>query len=663
MDRMAPTTTGPRIALNLWHIDADHPVSLSYVAFSLVRHLPEGHPGQTQVFYQSRQAEFFKKINGFKQVRGVALKRLEDLFGYQDEFDCLYTPHWLTGTHFIHRPKVSFVPDLGFLFRPNDSEESHVEGLKLALRHAAESSTHIIVPSHYTKDTLVEKLDISGEKIRVVRHGAHEVFSDESDPGIRPSALLSGLDDYLFYPATPCRRKNHERLLDALCLLRTRYGFNVKCLFTGPSPNWADCIDIPDAIRARGLHQDVHHLGVVSLPELKYLYLNAKALIFPSLFEGFGIPLLEAMTVGCPIIASNCTSIPEVSGNAALYLNPHDTEDIAEKIHQFYHNPHLCAELASRGKRRAKKFSNTAQAEEIRDVMKEAVLSQAAENVRMKRTLHTWPENRPLLTIIVFLQPSSGAELQSAIERLKKEARGAVEVSQIVHPSHVRLLKRLARSRTETVSLSAFHGTVVSAVKQATGTFVFFSAGKAVPAATFLSYLADAECSNRLPEELLHGDTYLINSRFNRIQSTKSWKEGRMQMEAEYEKEYFCDHLPYVVRRAALLTTVAGAEVEIKSLSHLAALLYETCSKRRVFTPVSMEIDCLRPWADPYSETLLWRLKHRLAYVPFLHRLLNYSLTRHVALSLLDLWAGSPDWLRAMVRTVGTPFGHSRSRS
>jgi len=93
---------------------------------------------------------------------------------------------------------------------------------------------------------------------------------------------------------------NHITLLDALVILRERYSFKPRCVLTGLPTFEPHEVDIHREILKRGLLETVHHLGVVSLSELKYLYLNAKALVFPGLLEGFGIPVLEAMTVGCP---------------------------------------------------------------------------------------------------------------------------------------------------------------------------------------------------------------------------------------------------------------------------------------------------------------------------------------------------------------------------
>jgi len=109
----------------------------------------------------------------------------------------------------------------------------------------------------------------------------------------------------------------------------------------------------------------VHLLGYLSLAELAALVRSASVFLFPSLYEGFGVPPLEAMLCGTPVVASNCTSIPEVLGDAAILLNPTSVPDWKAAVHQLISNPQYRQEMIEKGPRRAKSFSWAATAEKI----------------------------------------------------------------------------------------------------------------------------------------------------------------------------------------------------------------------------------------------------------------------------------------------------------
>ena len=114
------------------------------------------------------------------------------------------------------------------------------------------------------------------------------------------------------------------------------------------------------------------HLGLVPIATVKQLYVNAAALIFPSLFEGFGLPLAEAMSCGCAIIASRRSSIPEIAGKAALYFDPDEPSDIAAKIRHFFDNPGEAHRRVQIGKKRASLFMPRKVAEEHLSVFQQA---------------------------------------------------------------------------------------------------------------------------------------------------------------------------------------------------------------------------------------------------------------------------------------------------
>ena len=160
---------------------------------------------------------------------------------------------------------------------------------------------------------------------------------------------------YVLYPANTWRHKNHARLIEALARYRDETGEALALVLTGVGKEGE--AGLKAAVDRDGLADSVHLLGYVPRADLPALYAGAACLVFPSLFEGFGIPLVEAMLVGCPVAASNATSIPEVVGDAAILFDPRDPSDIARAIAAIVRDPTAAAELARRGRARVERFS------------------------------------------------------------------------------------------------------------------------------------------------------------------------------------------------------------------------------------------------------------------------------------------------------------------
>ena len=165
-------------------------------------------------------------------------------------------------------------------------------------------------------------------------------------------------ESFLLYPARPWPHKNHARLFEAFARVRDRRP-ELRLVLTGVGHD-------PGRLPA-----GVETLGGVSADELVSLYRRAAALVFPSLYEGFGLPPVEAMACGCPVAASNAGSLPEVVGDAAVLFDPHDPQAIAAGIDEALDR---AGELASRGIERAERFTGDATAR-AHDRVYEAVAS------------------------------------------------------------------------------------------------------------------------------------------------------------------------------------------------------------------------------------------------------------------------------------------------
>ncbi len=184
----------------------------------------------------------------------------------------------------------------------------------------------VITISEHAREALVERLGLEPGRVRAIHLAVdHDRFRPEAGsafgaPGGRPR------EPFLLYPANRWPHKNHERLFEAFELVR-RERPELRLVLTGAGH---DGKPLPDGVESR---------GHVSLDALVELYRSAAALVYPSLYEGFGIPCLEAMACGCPVACSRVASLPEVCGDAAVYFDPESVEDVARGIDEVLARP------------------------------------------------------------------------------------------------------------------------------------------------------------------------------------------------------------------------------------------------------------------------------------------------------------------------------------
>ncbi len=223
---------------------------------------------------------------------------------------------------------------------------------------AAREATHVIAVSEATKGDLIEKLGVSPDKITVIYEGVdHNKFKVQSSKfKIDETRRKYGIDgNYLLFVGTVQPRKNLVRLIKSFSMLRPRFP-ELDLVIAGKKGWLAD--EIYAAPKDFGVEKRVKFLGYVSTDEVVTLLNGAKALVFPSLYEGFGLPVLEAMACGCPVVTSNISSLPEVVGEAGILVDPHSVEDVARGINQALEFSEEARQTAiERGIRQAKKFN------------------------------------------------------------------------------------------------------------------------------------------------------------------------------------------------------------------------------------------------------------------------------------------------------------------
>lgn len=239
--------------------------------------------------------------------------------------------------------------------------------MKLIIPITARSANAVIAISENTRQDIIHKLGIAPQKIFVTPLGVSCEFSKINDDYVELCKQKYKLSKYFLMVGSVEPRKNLPRLLAAYSKIKDDFP-EIKLVHVG-SASWKNS-EIFAMIEKLGLENSVHFLWNIPKVDLIALYNGAKFLVYPSLYEGFGLPVLEAMACGCPVITSDISSIPEVVGDAALMVDPYDVDMIADALRQFLTNESILVEYSCKGEQQAKKFSWKKCAENTLDVYK-----------------------------------------------------------------------------------------------------------------------------------------------------------------------------------------------------------------------------------------------------------------------------------------------------
>ena len=225
-------------------------------------------------------------------------------------------------------------------------------------RASANQAAHLICISEYTRQDVHKSYGIPLEKMTTVWIIPSRAAWIKVEERQRKSLLARmGLHGrFLFYPAHCWPHKNHRRLVEAFKMVETELPADLQLVLTGRQ--FDEGHPARQLIDAENLRGRVVHLGFRSPLEIRALYGSAQALVFPSLFEGFGIPVAEAIIADCPVACSTATSLPEIAGDAAIYFDPEDTKDIARKLLAITVDEKLRANLRAAGGQRKSLFSS-----------------------------------------------------------------------------------------------------------------------------------------------------------------------------------------------------------------------------------------------------------------------------------------------------------------
>jgi glycosyltransferase involved in cell wall biosynthesis len=259
-------------------------------------------------------------------------------------------PLFLAGTQ-----RVSTIHDVIPFIYPNSSTFLDWIIYHCWLPVAVRRLDGIITVSYQSKRDIVRHLPVRSEKVTVVPNAANARYCPLPVEEVRSVLTRFSIDlPYILYVGSTSARKNVLRLVEAYALLR-RWSLRWTLVIAGGGHGKHG--RVREAVERLDLSDNVHFIGYVGEAELPALYNGADLFIFPSLYEGFGLPVLEAMACGTPVVTSNVSSLPEVAGDAALLVDPYNVGEIAEAMRRVLQGPTLAEELRAKGLERAKQFT------------------------------------------------------------------------------------------------------------------------------------------------------------------------------------------------------------------------------------------------------------------------------------------------------------------
>lgn len=294
------------------------------------------------------------------------------LLTHKKEIDVFFTP-----SHYAPRfsliPTVISVMDVSYLHFPDTFAKKDLYQLETWTKYSVENAKKVFTISIASKNDIMKFYKKTDTDVVVTHLGIKEIEAESTKKTMEEIQKKYNVgQNYFLFVGTLQPRKNITRLIEAFSLLKQKQA-DLKLVIVGRK-GWKfdEILAAPDTY---GVRDSVLFLDFVPDEDLPTLYANAVAYVLPSLYEGFGLPVLEAMKYDCPVITSNISSLPEAGGDAALYVNPEDVQDITVKMEQLLHDTTLRQEMIKKGRVQIKKFSWEKTAEETL-----AVLEQVAQN-------------------------------------------------------------------------------------------------------------------------------------------------------------------------------------------------------------------------------------------------------------------------------------------
>jgi glycosyltransferase involved in cell wall biosynthesis len=290
--------------------------------------------------------------------------------------DLLHVPHFNAPLWYRGKLILTIHDLIQAFFASTTTLRAHIKkiGYNFAIKHNVKKAYQVITVSEHTKHDVARWCKIDEDRIAVIHNGVSDKFCRTKLDPKRMQEILTGYgikQPYLLYVGLHSPHKNLARLIETMAILR-RCKSEVQLVLAGKE----DARYTPwlrEQVNKLGLGQNVVFTGYVDDSMLTTLFLSAALFVFPSLYEGFGLPPLEAMACGVPVVSSQATSLPEVLGEAAVFFDPTSIDNMADKITEVLDDPEQRSAMVQKGHEQTKRFRWERMAEETLRVYREAM--------------------------------------------------------------------------------------------------------------------------------------------------------------------------------------------------------------------------------------------------------------------------------------------------
>jgi glycosyltransferase involved in cell wall biosynthesis len=280
---------------------------------------------------------------------------VSDGYVESQKFDLVHFPTaaaYMTPLPTIYQPQ-----DLQHLHYPQFFSEDVFASREKCYRAFCEQASYVCVQTEWTKRDVIKLYGLPPDKVIVIPWSSvFDAYTAQSTDTVLETAKKYDLpESFFFYPAVTWPHKNHEIIFRALDLLKTEHGIMPHVYFTGSSTERRAFLE--KMARDLDIYKQVHFLGFLEPEELQAVFSAATAMVFPSRFEGFGLPILEAFHSRLPVLSSNATTLPEVAGDAALYFDPDSPSELAVLMKTILETSELQQDLIRKGSLILSKYS------------------------------------------------------------------------------------------------------------------------------------------------------------------------------------------------------------------------------------------------------------------------------------------------------------------
>lgn len=374
-----------KIAVNTRFLLTGKLEGIGWFTYEIIKRMVENHPEHEFIFLFDRPYDpKFIFENNVQPIVIPPPARHPILWYLWFEFSVAYTLKKHKADLFISTdgflslttkvPTILVVHDLAFEHYPEHLPFKFRYYLQKFTPKFIQKSLHTITVSEFSRNDIIEKYQTPPEKVSVIYNGANDLYQplELEEKNKIKEKYAQGVEYFVFTGALH-PRKNIIKLLQAFTIFKKKQRSNFKLLIIGRFA-W-NSEDIKLAIKNHPFKNDVIHYDYMQVQELCKVIGAAYALTFLSTFEGFGIPLLEAMKCNVPVVVSNSSSLPEVAGQAGLYADPNDINDIADKLCTIYKDEHLRSKLIEQCSIQSQKFSWAESAKSFYATMMNALLN------------------------------------------------------------------------------------------------------------------------------------------------------------------------------------------------------------------------------------------------------------------------------------------------